>query len=491
MNDRVTPAIDQQRHARLQPALGLVDHRSDVDMARLRLYRFEPRAARIARTRLRRGPALRPGQHPLRDRHAQHDDLDDAQCRALLLRAGAGQSHDLRLSQLRASRQRHRNGRRGAARHVLVLLQRRRPPAGAGCAMGEGDRRPGALAGRRQSPPGDRPRRCGRQRRAQGTRARALQRPGTDGTRAEDQVRRTSSPAWVRRSPCARRGSQKCGTRSSPAAPRSSSGRCSPRRIPTWAASTWKRVCLPRAAAPIRGTRNAASGACGRASWSRSTRTWWARSATTPTFRAASSAVRGSRAPSSASSTASPTSKCITTSRCSVPASRFASCRRAHGRRPTKFAPLAAGVVIHGIGMCNEYPQVYPGAAADRTGYDGVLEPNMTVCVESYIGEKGGIEGVKLEQMVLVTENGPELLSLFPVRGRSARLKRVRGKRLGRALSLLHGQLAEDPVAHVAAHHDRRASPSAWRSSPAFPSASPPRRTGASRASCSTRRASS
>jgi len=81
---------------------------------------------------------------------------------------------------------------------------------------------------------------------------------------------------------------------------------------------------------------------------------------------------------------------------------------------PEKYAPLAAGVVIHGIGMCNEYPQVYPGAAAVRSGYDGVLEPNMTVCVESYIGEKGGCEGVKLEQMVLVTEKGPELLSLFP-----------------------------------------------------------------------------
>jgi len=81
---------------------------------------------------------------------------------------------------------------------------------------------------------------------------------------------------------------------------------------------------------------------------------------------------------------------------------------------PEKYAPLAAGVVIHGVGMCNEYPQVYPGVAADVTGYDGVLEPNMTVCVESYIGEKGGIEGVKLEQMVLVTERGPETLSLFP-----------------------------------------------------------------------------
>ncbi|MBM3597579.1 MAG: aminopeptidase P family protein [Alphaproteobacteria bacterium] len=81
---------------------------------------------------------------------------------------------------------------------------------------------------------------------------------------------------------------------------------------------------------------------------------------------------------------------------------------------PPRFAPLAAGVVIHGIGMCNEYPQVYPGEAHERAGYDGVLEANMTVCVENYIGEKGGLEGVKLEQMVLITERGPEILSLFP-----------------------------------------------------------------------------
>jgi len=81
---------------------------------------------------------------------------------------------------------------------------------------------------------------------------------------------------------------------------------------------------------------------------------------------------------------------------------------------PDKFAALAAGVVIHGVGMCNEYPQVYPGEAAERTGYDGALEAGMTVCVESYIGEKNGIEGVKLEQMVLVTDQGPETLSLFP-----------------------------------------------------------------------------
>jgi len=38
----------------------------------------------------------------------------------------------------------------------------------------------------------------------------------------------------------------------------------------------------------------------------------------------------------------------------------------------------------------------------------------MTVCVESYIGEDGGHEGVKLEQQVLITENGRVLISAFP-----------------------------------------------------------------------------
>ena len=38
----------------------------------------------------------------------------------------------------------------------------------------------------------------------------------------------------------------------------------------------------------------------------------------------------------------------------------------------------------------------------------------MVICVESYIGEIGGVEGVKLEDMVLVTETGPITLSRYP-----------------------------------------------------------------------------
>jgi len=50
----------------------------------------------------------------------------------------------------------------------------------------------------------------------------------------------------------------------------------------------------------------------------------------------------------------------------------------------------------------------------DKGGYDEVFEPGMTVCVESYVGEVGGDEGVKLEQQVLITETGTLLLSTYP-----------------------------------------------------------------------------
>ena len=38
----------------------------------------------------------------------------------------------------------------------------------------------------------------------------------------------------------------------------------------------------------------------------------------------------------------------------------------------------------------------------------------MTLCLESYVGEAGGAEGVKLEQQLLVTATGAEVLSTYP-----------------------------------------------------------------------------
>jgi Xaa-Pro aminopeptidase len=71
-------------------------------------------------------------------------------------------------------------------------------------------------------------------------------------------------------------------------------------------------------------------------------------------------------------------------------------------------------VLAHGIGMTGEYPYILHPQDFAAAGYDGVIEPGMTLCVESYIGTDGGPEGVKLEEQVLVNESGIELLSCFP-----------------------------------------------------------------------------
>jgi Xaa-Pro aminopeptidase len=70
--------------------------------------------------------------------------------------------------------------------------------------------------------------------------------------------------------------------------------------------------------------------------------------------------------------------------------------------------------LVHGAGLCGEYPYIPYPQDFEAKGYDGVLEENMTLCVESFIGDEQGGEGVKLEQLVLVTKDGPEPLTKFP-----------------------------------------------------------------------------
>ena len=60
--------------------------------------------------------------------------------------------------------------------------------------------------------------------------------------------------------------------------------------------------------------------------------------------------------------------------------------------------------MVHGIGLCDEWPMIkYPTEITDEKGE---FEKNMTITVESYIGEVGGKEGIKLEQQYLINENG-------------------------------------------------------------------------------------
>ncbi len=69
--------------------------------------------------------------------------------------------------------------------------------------------------------------------------------------------------------------------------------------------------------------------------------------------------------------------------------------------------------LFHGVGQCDEYPDIFFPTDWEQVGYEGVLEPNMVLTVEAFVGSRAGGEGVKLENQVLVTESGPELLTHF------------------------------------------------------------------------------
>lgn len=70
--------------------------------------------------------------------------------------------------------------------------------------------------------------------------------------------------------------------------------------------------------------------------------------------------------------------------------------------------------IIHGVGMCDEYPRINP-AHRGPNPYDGVIEAGMVLTIESYMGPKGEQDGVKLEEQILVTEHGYEMLSSYPM----------------------------------------------------------------------------
>ncbi|PSJ21638.1 aminopeptidase P family protein [Halomonas sp. ND22Bw] len=69
--------------------------------------------------------------------------------------------------------------------------------------------------------------------------------------------------------------------------------------------------------------------------------------------------------------------------------------------------------VVHGCGMTGEWPIISHNMDWETVGYDGVIQPGMTLCVESYVGHRDGKEGVKLEEQVLVTETGIRRLSTY------------------------------------------------------------------------------
>lgn len=79
-----------------------------------------------------------------------------------------------------------------------------------------------------------------------------------------------------------------------------------------------------------------------------------------------------------------------------------------------KYQAQKYGCLMHGVGLCDEWPLVaYPDQAVPGA-FDYPLEPGMTLCVEVLVGEVGGDFSIKLEDQVLITETGFENLSKYP-----------------------------------------------------------------------------
>ncbi len=89
---------------------------------------------------------------------------------------------------------------------------------------------------------------------------------------------------------------------------------------------------------------------------------------------------------------------------------------KAH-RLPDNCIPNRYGVVMHGVGLCDEYPSIRYREDYEKYGYDGVVEAGMVLCVEVYVGEVGGKNGVKLEDQILITEDGFDNLTKYPYEG--------------------------------------------------------------------------
>lgn len=81
---------------------------------------------------------------------------------------------------------------------------------------------------------------------------------------------------------------------------------------------------------------------------------------------------------------------------------------------PDEFKARAYAMVSHGLGMGDAWPSIPHPQHWDQLGYEGELQENMVITIESCIGREDGLECVKLEEMVVVRPGGCQLLSTFP-----------------------------------------------------------------------------
>jgi Xaa-Pro dipeptidase len=83
-------------------------------------------------------------------------------------------------------------------------------------------------------------------------------------------------------------------------------------------------------------------------------------------------------------------------------------------RLPPHLQKQRYSCMMHGVGLCDEWPLVaYPESAVPGA-FDYPLEPGMVLCVEALISPEDGDFSIKLEDQVLITETGYENLTRYP-----------------------------------------------------------------------------
>ncbi|WP_340303419.1 dimethylsulfonioproprionate lyase DddP [Roseobacter sp. HKCCD7870] len=83
-------------------------------------------------------------------------------------------------------------------------------------------------------------------------------------------------------------------------------------------------------------------------------------------------------------------------------------------RLEDKYQAQKYGCFMHGVGLCDEWPLVaYPDQEVPGA-FDDTLQPGMTLCVEVLVSEVGQDFSIKLEDQVIITDDGYENLSTYP-----------------------------------------------------------------------------
>ncbi|AKS46517.1 dimethylsulfoniopropionate lyase DddP [Octadecabacter temperatus] len=79
-----------------------------------------------------------------------------------------------------------------------------------------------------------------------------------------------------------------------------------------------------------------------------------------------------------------------------------------------KYQKQKYGCLMHGVGLCDEWPLVaYPDKMVEGA-FDHELEAGMVLCVEALVSPEGGDFSIKLEDQVLITDDGFENLTTYP-----------------------------------------------------------------------------